>query len=264
MKLLLLIAICLSTLQTIGQEIRFTSGELAEQPITKIPAAESISDEAFEVAAHMACTDEKQQEMWNDMNGPQTVVTINGQVLKTEGFTELEFLYSFQAEEGESYLMKPSVRIDIPLEDLLYNCGKCAKASGNKLTIKVSFNDETLASGELTFDIPDYRDVSGDFCDLRPNYISGEQDVLNAISKAFTADFPSAQLKKAWLPSSWLENEDGSMETTGRTLFSDNGDFATVTYQVLKKDGSVEVKVEMDRLRSQLNPDCVAAFLTGE
>lgn len=264
MKLLLISSICLATLQTLGQNMRFTSGETTDQPITKLPACESITDDAFMVVAHFSCSDEKQQEIWNDFRGLQTTVTINGEVVKTEGFTELTYLYSFQEEEGESYLMKPSVRIDIPLEYLAFYYGREFKSGENKLGVVVKFGDDILASGELPFVVPDYKEPSGDFCDLNPDYISGEQNVRDAIVKAFKQDFPSAELKKVWLPSSWLKNEDDSMETTGRVLYNDGGDFVTVTYNVLKTGSDIQVKVEMDRMRSYLNPDCVAAFLAGK
>lgn len=263
MKLLLISSICLTTLQTLGQEIRFTVGESVEQTVTFIPKSESISDDAFEVAAHFSCSDELQQTIWNDYNGLTTVIMINGKTVETKGFTELSFLYSFQAEEGEEYLMKPSVRIDIPLDELIRYNATVLKPTGNKLSVMTSFNETVLGSGILTFDVPQFAVPDGDFCELKPNYISGEQSVLDAITNAFSSDFSGVALLKVWLPYTWMEAEDGSSETTGVVLFGTEANYATVPYKVIKSNGKIEVAVDKNWLREYIHPDCVKAFLAG-
>lgn len=243
--------------------MKFTVGESTDTQVTKIPAAESISDDVFEVVAHFSCDDELQQTIWNDFNGLQTLVMLNGKTVETKGFTELSFLYSFQAEEGETYLMKPSIRIDIPLKELILHNETILKSTGNKLSVATSFNETVLGAGELTFDIPEFGIPKGDFCDLKPNYLEGEQALVSAITNVFKTDHENAPLVKVWLPYTWMEQEDGTSETTGMVLFGTAENYATVPYKVLKSGSELNVKVDDNWLREYIHPDCVKAFLSG-
>lgn len=264
MKLLLISSICLTAMQTLGQNMQFTLGESVEKTVTSIPATESISDDAFDVVAHFSCDDALQQTIWNDYNGLQTRVTLNGKTVETKGFTELTYLYSFQAEEGETYLMKPSVRLDIPLKELILHNETALKPTGNKLSVTTSFNETVLAAGELTFDIPEFGIPDGDFCDLKPNYLEGEQASVSAITNAFKTDHENAPIVKVWLPYTWMEQEDGSSETTGMVLFGTAENYATVPYKVIKSGTDLNVKVDDNWLREYIHPDCVKAFLSGK
>jgi hypothetical protein len=254
---------CLATLHTLGQAMQFTVGESVEETVTNVPKSESINTEVYNLVGHFSCADELQQTIWNDFNGLQTVITINGKTIKTEGFTDLSYLYSFQAEEGETYLMKPSIRIDIPLDQMILYNAPFMKPTGNKLSVTTSFNETVLGTGILSFDIPEFAIPDGDFCLLKPNYLSGEQAVLEAIANAFNADFSGVKPIKIWLPFTWMELEDGSTETTGVVLFGTDENYSTSPYKVTKSNGKIEVMVNKEWLRESIHPDCVKAFLAN-
>ena len=263
MKLLLISSICLATLHTLGQGMQFTVGESFEKTVTSVPKSETINDEVFNVFGHFSCSDELQQTIWKDFNGLQTVITINGKTVETKGFTDLSYLYSFQAEEGETYLMKPSIRIDIPLDELILYNAPVIKPLGNKLSVTTSFNEVVLGTGILSFDVPEFAIPDGEFCLLKPNYLSGEQDVLETIANAFNADFSGVKPLKIWLPSTWMEQEDGSTETTGVVLFGSDENYSTTPYKITKSNGKIEVMLDKNWQREFIHPDCVKAFLAN-
>lgn len=264
MKLLLISSICLTAMQTLGQNMKFTVGEATDVPVTKMPAAESISDDVFDLMAYIPCTDVQQEEIWNDFTGLQTTVMINGKTVETKGFSELYFSYSFQEEDKSEFLMTPSIQIEIPLKALIFSNATVVKANGNKLSITSSFGETVVASGEFMFDVPQFGVPNGDFCELKPNYLDGEQALIGAITKAFKSDHENAPIIKVWLPYTWMDLEDGSSETTGMVLFGTTENYATVPYKVSKNGTDLNVKVDENWLREYIHPDCVKAFLSGQ
>lgn len=263
MKLNALITLLLVSLSSIGQQVIFTAGEDKSTVITSIKSGESIEDPTFELFSHSPCSDDRQKELFEDFDGLKTVLTINGQEIQTEGFLALEHLYSFQADEDETYHIKPSIETEIPLEDILQAYGKFMKPTGNKLTITYIFKENTLASGSIDFSIPQFNEPAGDFCNLKSPYLTNEPAMITAISADFKISFADYQLVKVWLPYALSNDGEGTEETTGMVLFTNNGDYGTLKYTVDRVKGNLSVKGIDSFLIQNIHPDCVKAFLAN-
>lgn len=263
MKLNTLITLLLVSLSSFGQQVIFTDGEDKSTVITSLKSSESIEDPSFVLFSHLPCSDERQKELFDDFDGLKTVLTINGQEIQTEGFLALEHLYSFQADEDETYHKKPSIETEIPLEDILQAYGKFMKSTDNKLTITYIFKENTLASGSIDFSIPQFNVPDGDFCNLKNPYLTNEPAMIAAITADFKVSFADFQLVKVWLPYALSNDGEGTEETTGMVLFTNNGDYGTLKYTVDRVNGNLTVKGNDLFLIQNIHPDCVKAFLAN-
>lgn len=262
MKTTALFILMLISSATFGQQLLFTIGDDKTKVINTIPPAESINNSEFELFSHYSCSNERQEEIYNDFDGIISKLTINGHEIELLGFDEIDHLFSFQADEDETYHMLPSIQSEIPLQSILQGNGKLMNATGNKLTLEYFFKDELIASGNLTFDIPQFNEPSGDFCQLRPSYISDLPEFVTAMSDDFAVSFSHYQLLKAWLPSA-LSNVDGLESTSGIVLFSDNGNYGTINYEISRQNGIITVEYSLFYIVKNIHPDCVKTFLAN-
>lgn len=263
----------LSALSFIGlsQEIIFSSEGSISTATTKITGAESISDDPYTVFAHIACDDAKQREIWESDNDLTAKLQINGQEIVASGFNELSWLYSFQKEDGEEYMMLPSINVEIPLAGLMQSVSSIIKATGNILSVEILFGEISLGKGVLSFDVPEFGDAEGDFCGFRgKNYLTGEEQLIAAATEKFKTENASSELVYCWLPVSWVESEDEDgkeMYTSVHIVYKENGIYKVLVYSATKpfKGGTFATNAILERDSygdlENVHPACVESLM---
>ncbi len=244
-----------------GQNVLFSAGEDKTVAVTSVS---SIEDADFELSGYLICSDEKQKEINDDFDGIQTELTINGQVIETSGFLRIDHLFSFEDEGDDTYLQKPSIQSEIPLEDIVHSYGKYMVQNGNSLKITYLFKGEIIGAGTLTFNIQEFMNPTADFCDFAAPYLTTEPTFISAISQDFAANNPTSKVVKIWLPYALSKDDEGLEETSGSVLFSQDNDYRMVKYSVTRLNGEIVVQADSYSLISNLHPECVKAFLARE
>jgi hypothetical protein len=263
MKLNTFLSLLLLSTASFGQKVLFTVGEDKTSTLTVIPDAESITDEPFELFSHYPCTDERQKEIFEDFDGLQTTISINGIEMTPSGLLEPYHTFSFQADEDETYHVKPSIQSEIPLQSMIQEFGKYMKATGNKLTINYIFKESIIATGEINFNVPQFNQSSGDFCQLKDSYITNEPSLISAITAQFKNEYSTYEIVKVWLPYALSNDGEGVEETTGLVLFKNGGDYGSIKYRIERKNGNISMKGNETMMITNIHPDCVKAFLAN-
>jgi len=254
-----------------AQSVKFSTEASISTEITNIKGAESTSDDAFTVFAHIECSDERQKEIWDAFNHAEVKIQINGIEIIAEGFNEISILYSFQKDDGEEYLFLPSIEAEIPLQGLMQIISDKIKEAGNVLSVEFVFDGASLGKGELIFDVPEFGDAEGDFCGFRgKNYLQGEEGLIALATGKFKSENSGKEFVFCFLPVSWMESEDENgkeMYTSVWIIYKEDGIYKSMGYTAHKpfKNGaySTEIIFELDTYIEQVNihPLCVESLM---
>lgn len=268
MKIVTITILALLGSNVFGQKVVFTSGEDKENVISVIPKANSIDDDEFDLYCHLICSNERQKEIDEDFDDIKAVITVNGVTIDDEKdwLFEADITFSYQAESDETFYTLPSIQSEIPLDNIIKGLGNIMTETGNICSINFMFKGESLGVGSVQFNIPQFSDPNGDFCNLRlpfkSNTEDGIEEVIKAVSKDFITKNPNCQITKIWIPYAKSVDEDGVEEFTAVMLYSQNGIFNKMVIKAERKKG--EIFVNEDKYSSiiqNIHPDCIKSFL---
>lgn len=191
-----------------------TGEETPKKAITHVSGTEMGSDD-YDVSIFLAATQEVIDEI--GIFDFEEAMYINGKRINSETiYTRYE-----KSSEGDAddFLVTPSIKLTISIQTSVEDNADLVIEKGNKLKIEFLHEDDqrVLGTAEITFDVPGYKQIDSDFCELYDTR-NTDKKVEATLHAMFKMMYPHEEIVETLTDGEWGDFKGFKGEPYGEHL----------------------------------------------